>query len=468
MFQVKYKSLIYIITFLIQAELCFSVEKDKSFYYDYGKQFYAEAYQIGETGRDSVEALVLFRFSYSLMTFSKSTGFRNNSNSYTAAPNIFIDFRDSSGVIKKREKWTDTVVTGNYDTTKSKNYFYSGYVKVILPKSITAINIEFRNDQYNVLKKEKIAFNTKGNSGGAYILNPLLASADNNLNNSTSPVIEGSQREEYEPFILGGNVDFRSKNARLISPVKYRRGYDSYNYFIEYIPDKSEDIWEKVSPLSGQARAQKSSSLDLVKRLRNKVLFSIQTEFGTATQDEFVSGFLEIPLPAAFMYPGNYVLKVYSADSKNDSLNYYFKVEWVDIPVSLRNADYAAEMMYYILPDEAHEEMTSGTRVEIMRNIWKYWMGNDPTKFTVYNEAMAEYFTRVDYAFFNYQTISEKDGAKTDRGKVYILKDSPTSIKRRLEDDKTIEEWYYNNLKQVYVFETNSAGKYKLKKINPI
>ena len=37
---------------------------------------------------------------------------------------------------------------------------------------------------------------------------------------------------------------------------------------------------------------------------------------------------------------------------------------------------------------------------------------------TPYNEEMAEYFSRVDYAFYNFQTINQKDGAKTDRGKI--------------------------------------------------
>jgi GWxTD domain-containing protein len=442
-------------------------DKDRSYYYDYGKQFYAEAFLVNDIGNDSMEALILFRFSYSLMTFSKSLDFRNNSDKYTAFPRIYIDFRDSSGVIKKRESWTDTVIVRNYDSTKSKISYYPGYVRIVLPKTSYQINIEFRNDQNNVLKKERLSIDEIGKTGKTYLLKPILVSKDLLQNNSTSPVIDGSFNEVYEPFILGGNVDFRAKNARILTFIKYMQGYDSYNYIIEYIPDKSGDIWENVAPLSGQVRAEKSNgSIEFKHTNTNNLLFTLQTGKGIANKSkELEFGYLDIPLPATYMYPGDYRLKVFGTDATGDTLNFNFKVEWVDMPVSLKNPDYAAELMYYLLPDAAYEVLNSGTRLEILKKIWKYWISNDPSKFTVYNEAMAQYFKRADYAFFNFQTISEKDGAKTDRGKVYILKDSPTNIKRRLEDDKTVEEWNYNKLKQVYIFETNSAGKYKLKKI---
>ncbi len=443
-------------------------DKDKSFYYDYGKQFYSEAHIIGEKGIDSAECVIFFRFSYSLMTFAKSTDVRNIGTSYTAYPNIFIDFRDSTGLIKKREKWTDTVSVNSYDSTKSKSNFYPGFIKVTLPRSISSINIEFRNDQLAALKRDKLNINLNKFVFGASISNPMLVSLGKTSNSSTSPVLEGSSVEYFEPFILGGNADLNSKNTVMVSYVKFRQGQEAFNYVIEYIPDKPDDVWGYIQPLSGQVRALPGSEPVFSVSGSNKLLFSFLLDKMPAIQDGFISGFLEIPLPAAFMYPGNYVMKVASATDPKDSLNYNFKVEWVDMPVSLRNADYAAEMMYYIMTDDEHDELSSGSKLEVLRKIWNFWKAKDPTKFTIYNEAMAEYFARVDYAFFNYKTLGEKDGAKTERGKVYILKDAPTQVKRRLEEDKTVEEWYYNNLKQVYVFETNHSGKYKLRKIENI
>ena len=48
----------------------------------------------------------------------------------------------------------------------------------------------------------------------------------------------------------------------------------------------------------------------------------------------------------------------------------------------------------------------------------EFWRILDPTKDTKFNEAMAEYYTRVDYSFFNFRSLDQNDGTFTDRGKI--------------------------------------------------
>ncbi len=447
-----------------------ATEKDKSFYYDYGKQFYAEIHRTGSVNGDSTEALIMFRIVDNLMTFSKNVDPKTHKEQFVAWPKVYIDFRYGEGIIRKRAEWTDTVIVTHYDSTKSKTKYCSGYLKVVLPKGNVSVNVEFRNDQGMALKKEKLELEDIRDDGKPSISRLILAGGRDASDNSTSPVLSGSVMEAFSPFLLGGNVDFRAKNARIISLVTYRNNYDSYNYQIEYLPDPAEKIWDNVAPQSGQVHAERGSIASVFRSpSKEDLYFSFRNEKGPVESNTgLVNGYIDIPLPAAFMYPGNYRIKIYPSDRAGDTLAQNFKVEWVDMPVSLRNPDYAAEMMYYTLTDAEYEEISDGDKTEVLKKIWKYWLKNDPTKYTVYNEAMAEYYKRVDYAFFNFQTINEKDGAKTDRGKIYILKGPPTDTERKLETDKTVEEWKYKNLKQVYVFETNASGRFKLKKINSI
>jgi hypothetical protein len=81
---------------------------------------------------------------------------------------------------------------------------------------------------------------------------------------------------------------------------------------------------------------------------------------------------------------------------------------------------------------------------------------------------MFEYFRRVDYAFFNFQSVSQKDGADTDRGKIYILNGKPGSVERNLVGDKSFELWTYEKMKKVYTFELVSNGNFKLTSIKDI
>ncbi len=93
-----------------------------------------------------------------------------------------------------------------------------------------------------------------------------------------------------------------------------------------------------------------------------------------------------------------------------------------------------------------------------------FWRKRDPSPGTAYNEAMAEYFARVDFAHFNYRTIKQRDGARSDRGKVFVLHGQPTNTDRLLEPNQAPREvWTYaNNVSKEFVFESESSGIFHL------
>jgi len=140
-----------------------------------------------------------------------------------------------------------------------------------------------------------------------------------------------------------------------------------------------------------------------------------------------------------------------------------FQIVWEMMPFSLRTVDYAIESMRYICNDDQIDSLLAGNSSENREAVMNWWRRQDPTATTTYNERMAEYFRRVDNAFFAFSSISEPDGAQSDRGKVYILYGQPADIKKDLTANKSKEIWRYESgVKQTFTFEITDRGWYKL------
>ena len=433
-------------------------DKDRSFYYEFGKDVYLENFVWPNDNPDSLDVILIFRLRYNILTFAKV---KDKPDSYYAVPKISVDYRGKDGIIRYRSVWTDTVEIETYDKTKSKKDYIFGYMIKTLHKDQFKLTFELENISGKVVYRQK--------------LDRLPDYDYHNQSISSKPIFAYEEIDKYfdegtkyYPFVLDGDLKFSSNSSKMLVMVSYQKKYDSYDYSLVHKPIGPDSPWEKDMNILGQATVVKNARLEIIdKGLFDRFYIAINKGAGYKGSDKYNIGFLDIDLPAQYLVPGKYEMKI-SPVGIDDTTVYSFKVEWVDMPFSLRNPEYAAELMKYILTDEEYDEISDGSKSEILNKIWKYWQKHDPTKFTPYNEAMAEYFTRVDDASFNYRGIGVKDGAKTERGKIYILNGKPDSVERTLENGKRKEEWKYEQLKQVYYFETNPAGRYILKEIKDI
>lgn len=77
---------------------------------------------------------------------------------------------------------------------------------------------------------------------------------------------------------------------------------------------------------------------------------------------------------------------------------------------------------------------------------------------------MAEFYSRADYALENFAGITNQNGAKTDRGKIYIKFGKPDNIKRDYSQDEIVYElWTYTDIKKEFLFKDESGlGNYIL------
>jgi hypothetical protein len=83
---------------------------------------------------------------------------------------------------------------------------------------------------------------------------------------------------------------------------------------------------------------------------------------------------------------------------------------------------------------------------------------------------MAEYYKRVDKASYEYATLSEPDGAFTDRGKVFILYGPASKIDRKNnKSGEVTETWIYtNSVRTIFLFTIEEAGRYRLTTVQPL
>ena len=97
--------------------------------------------------------------------------------------------------------------------------------------------------------------------------------------------------------------------------------------------------------------------------------------------------------------------------------------------------------------------MMSGSSAHRADVFYRFWRQKDRDTTTAYNEAMAEYYYRVDETMRKFSTSKDNDGYKTDRGRVYILYGPPPKSERLLKPDSPPTEiWTYDNLHRRFIF----------------
>lgn len=464
------KSIIFLIFifFNLGISLQGQTDKDKSFYYDYGEHFFVESYSFPSQSPDSQIVVTIFRFSNSIIPFTKGDINASNDNSksitssdfFISYPIVFVEYRDSQGIIRRRDTWENEIIAYNYDETKNKMLYNYGIVNSLLPDDDYTIDVELINQERVKSRKIKIPIlkkNTINRNPG--IGEPIFSYRFNN-----------EREENFQPYLLNKNIGFGSEDCHIFLLVSYYNEFEKYHFLVENKEIKdNKQSWDGTLKFSGIATPKINEYLNFIFDKSGRIVLSkIPFPQNLVLNENLKIGSMEVVLGADKLVPGKYVLKVWSGSLK-DTLKFDFSIIWNDMPLSLKNPDYATEMMYYILTDDEYKEIRSGSSAKVFKKILDYWNKRDPTPNTLYNEAMTEYFRRVDYAFFNFQTTVEKDGAKTDRGKIYILYGKPDVSDRKLEkENQTVEIWRYKKLKKEFVFQTNSAGKLQLKKINDI
>ncbi len=144
------------------------------------------------------------------------------------------------------------------------------------------------------------------------------------------------------------------------------------------------------------------------------------------------------------------------ADGETHARTTRFAAHWRDMPVSLYDLDVAIDNLSYIADEKTIDFIDDGDREERFREFWKK---RDPSPETPYNELMAEYYERVDYAADQFRTgrSPAPDGLRSDRARIYIVNGPPASKERTIPRRGIVREtWTYDD-GRTYVFEASSG-----------
>lgn len=417
-----------------------------NFYRDYQKVFYTNIYYFPSTSKDSIEVMIFYRYSASYLSFERP---HNKSEMLRAIGFVDVTVRDSIGVIQKALSRFDTVLVSEQSKAIGATNEVVGFFSTKL--KVYNYNLEITLfDKGNIkLKTLKIPLKQNG-AGNFLVLNPIYSVKDSNT---------------YRVEVMGNALNFASKNKCIVvGIVNYFNVVDFVRYKLESLSGKTSKLqWQNKVNLEGKANIV-SRTLPNFRFAQNEIKVSFDSKASTGETSSDIL-FFEIPIPESLAFPQKYSLTLSINDSKKDTVNFEFEIFWDRPPFSLRNLNYAIDLAYYILTDEEFDKLKDANKEDREQKFFDLWRKFDTDTTTLFNEAMAVYYNRVDYAFFNYQTINEPDGAKTERGKIYILYGKPTSTSREIDKNNiTREVWYYDRLHKKFIF-LSKDGRFVLETI---
>jgi GWxTD domain-containing protein len=124
----------------------------------------------------------------------------------------------------------------------------------------------------------------------------------------------------------------------------------------------------------------------------------------------------------------------------------------------------AIKQLRYVATETEINSIDSGStdNDKLLRFI-KFWKKLDPSLNTERNEAMEEYYARIDYANKNFKAYSE--GWLTDKGHIYIVFGTPMNVERSnrsYADNRTYEQWTYGNNRTFIFVDVSGFGDFRL------
>ena len=160
---------------------------------------------------------------------------------------------------------------------------------------------------------------------------------------------------------------------------------------------------------------------------------------------------------------GKAILKI-SDDEKGIDEEYKSRIVWFSKPFSLMDPEKAIEYLSYIESDSVISIMLDEDESDYPKILNEYWKKFDPTPETSYNEIMVEYYNRIDYANKEFRSIGSGNGAKTDRGMIYIKFGKPEKIERISNPQgQIVEVWTYVNPERKFSFiDKKGTGNFTL------
>lgn len=412
----------------------------------YGDDYFLEVavFPTGDPVRSRCD--VLFRFTYDLLEFKREASHGETGGGFEATPSLFVEATNAEGIIVGRGMWKDTVRVDSFSATNLRDRFVSGVITLALKPGTHAIRYSFDN----------------GRPGSGFTRTTESFTVDDPISSAPtigSPLfLRSNDLDTLRLLAIDGNAQF-GRPLRVYVPLGGTTPASSLRYQLLLVRPRPAS---PVELQSGSARSIVDGRVGRSTSRGGTIDLPIITDDSTGPR--LRGGYIE--MTSDELSPGDYALVLTAGSSGGVAVDTArFSLRWIDAPFSLSRPDYAIRALYPIATDDEIDRLLSGDRKRQQEALDLFWSERDPTPTTRYNEAMAEYYRRVDYAYINFRTVERRDGVGSDRGKIYILNGPPTQVSREMDPSGPPREiWVYRNrVARVFVFsDTDRNGDFRL------
>ena len=369
---------------------------------------------------------VSYRIPYKNLVFIKDNGHYKSGLTFTIEA-----FADKN--IAVRESSTESIESVDYERTESPNDYLEGIIRFNLPEGKYHFNplVNLQNTK-STIKLNPFAVNIDKDSLSILTPLPFFNSKIN---------VDGDEHLRLVNF--GNVVPFGKKKTNLLFPIS---DTNIAKIFIS-IEQDDEEIHSKeiesagIAPLS----IQKFGDQIGINFKSAEPLFNlfILKDFSTKLKE------------------GKALLKFKSGEVERE---FELNVEWVDKPLSLLMPELAINLLENLIDKSEVNQMLKADEEDYYKELVEYWDPKDPDNETAFNEIMDEFYSRADVAIKSYATLNLKNGAKSDRGKIFIKYGSPDDIVRKYSDNnEVIEIWkYYKSNKEFTFVDRTGLGNFNL------
>ncbi|MBD3615622.1 MAG: GWxTD domain-containing protein [Gracilimonas sp.] len=338
-----------------------------------------------------------------------------------------------------RDSWADTVFTSSFEETQSKDLYASGALSIQLaPRTynfILQLSMMQEVNERSTQRRNVSVPDLSTKKTGEIILIKEQSSKDDNqilhLMNMESNVPFG---KDFQALIRIPDYDPSINYSLKVNDANTSRNDTTAGETV-YTADLSKSNIYTASTI--KLNKQKYPSLTLM-------------------EGNYPYTYAVVSIPASRFKNAPYFLSLLKNESSEPIARTFFRSYWPDMPASLYNLNISIEMLKYIVSDEEIARIKKGNVSEREQKFREFWESRDPTPNTVYNELMAEYYRRIDYAFKEFGSEENPMGHENDQGEIYI-KFGPPNEKERIfpPGEKTREIWKYPN--RTFVFEAGSG-----------
>ncbi len=397
--------------------------------------------------KNSVNFTSIFSLPYSYLPFKKDSQ-RSSRKQFYSTANLSLEVFKSEDVNNKRNKnisveglepagrafWSDTAFTDSYELSQSKKEYLSGFLQVSLQPG-----------NYNYVLQLKRGEQT-----------------ESRISRTQKVHIEPYDQMKTGNVVLGKELAKDRKIPRMHinnmgTNVKYAKDF----YALAYIPDYKADATYSLNVTSlnvsnedtskqSQTYSQKLAEDDIRTELRPQIGSENGKNYLDLVSSDNGFAYALVKIPNSNFPNSLYRLTITEDNQPKPVSQGTFRSLWIDMPTSLLSLDVAIDMLHFIVDKETIKKLSNGTKAEREKKFRDFWKKRDPTPETQYNELMAEYYRRIDYAYENF-TTENVVGYESDQGEIYIKFGPPKNIERKFPSSgATREIWTYPNRKFVF------------------